>query len=322
MSHNRICSIVSTAVLCCVTVVAQQVSDFTSSTSALGDFVTVDVPGAAVTRAMGINADGAVVGDFTDSAGKQHGFLLRGGTFTTLDYPGAAKTQAKGINSQGDIVGARFDDNSGAPSAEHGFLLQNGSFTPLDYPGKLGLIPQRINDDGQIMGCNHDNDLMASMHGFLYSNGAWSQLDTGASMTNAWLPGAGLAVGLYTDMMTNLSHAFVLSGGNMAPFDFPFATVTWGWDMNPSGEIVGQYTDAAKIIHGFMLSLPASDLTLGLTPVAGEPVSYRFVSIDYPGATSTQTVGINSSGNIVGAYVDSAGKQHGFLLVRGRQHRQ
>ena len=314
MSHNTVCSIVYTAVLCCTTAVAQP------STSAFGAFVTVDVPGAAVTRAMGINADGAVVGDFTDSAGKQHGFLLRGGTFTTIDYPGAAKTQAKGINSQGDIVGARFDDTSGAPSAEHGFLLLHGSFTALDYPGKLGLIPQRINDAGQIVGCNHDNDLMASMHGFLYSNGTWSQLDTGASMTNAWLPDGSLGVGLYTDMMTNQSHAFVLSGGNVAPVDFPFATTTWGWDLNTSGEMVGQYTDHAKVVHGFLLEFPSFDLTLGTTPVPGEPVSYRFISIDYPGATSTQTFGINSRGNIVGAYVDSAGKQHGFLLVRRRQH--
>ena len=256
MAHNTFWSTLCTAVLFCATAVAQAPSN------ALATFVTVDVPGGAATRAVGINADGAVVGDFIDSAGKQHGYLLRGGNFTTIDYPGAAKTQAKGINSQGDIVGARFDDNSGTPGAEHGFLLQHGSFTALDYPGKLGLIPQRINDAGQIVGCNHDNDLMASMHGFLYSNGTWSQLDTGASMTNAWLPDGSLAVGLYTDMMTNQSHAFVLSGGNVAPVDFPFATTTWGWDLNGSGEMVGQYMDTAKVVHGFLLTLPSFDLTL------------------------------------------------------------
>src|SRR5215472_9329895 len=103
MSQITFGSTVCTVVLFCATAVAQPPSN------ALGTFVTLDVPGGAATRAMGINADGAVVGDFTDSAGKQHGYLLRGGSFTTIDYPGAAKTQAKGINSQGDIVGARFD---------------------------------------------------------------------------------------------------------------------------------------------------------------------------------------------------------------------
>jgi uncharacterized membrane protein len=281
-------------------------------------FVPFDVPGSTSTRAMGINADDAVVGDFADSAGT-HGYLLRGGNFTKIDYPGAALTNARGINSQGDIVGSHYDNTSGAPSAIHGYLLQQGNFTDLTYPGKLGLIPQRINDSGQIVGCNHDNDLGPSMHGFLYSSGTWSQVSMEMSMHNGLLPDGSLVTGLFTDPTTNTSRAYFSTGDDPIPFDFPFATATWAWDMNPSGEIVGQYTDAAKVTHGFLLVLSAFDL--GTTPVAGEPTSYRFISIDYPSAKTTYAYGINASGHIVGAYVDAAGKQHGFLLVRGRQRR-
>jgi len=290
-----------------------------TSGQAADTFISFDVPNATSTTAVGINADGAVVGAFVDSAGT-HGYLLRGGSFTTIDYPGAALTTAKGINSQGDIVGTHTDDTSGAPSVIHGYLLHQGNFTNLTYPGKLGLIPQRINDAGQIVGCNHDNDLGPSMHGFLFSNGNWSQLDTGMSMSNGLLPDANLVVGLYADM-TNTSRAFLSTNGNVAAFDFPFASATWVWDLNPSGEVVGQYTDAAKAIHGFLLIPPALDLTFGVTPIAGEPTSYRFISIDYPGAKTTYAYGINANGYIVGAYVDSAGKQHGFLLLRERQRR-
>ncbi len=289
-----------------------------ASAQAADTFVSFDVPGATSTTAVGINADGALVGAFVDGAGT-HGYLLSGGRFTTIDYPGAALTTAKGINSQGDIVGTHNDNTSGVPSVIHGYLLRQGNFTDLTYPGKLGLIPQRINDAGQIVGCNHDNDLGPSMHGFLYSNGAWSQLDMGMSMSNGLLPDANLVVGLFADPSTNTSRAYLSSGGNMTGFDFPFATATWGWDVNPSGEIVGQYTDAAKATHGFLLIPPVFDLTFGITPVAGEPTSYRFISIDYPGAKTTYAYGINARGHIVGAYVDSAGKQHGYLLVRGRQ---
>jgi hypothetical protein len=88
------------------------------------------------------------------------------------------------------------------------------------------------------------------------------------------------------------------------------------WQLGGIVTAVGQYTDAAKATHGFLLSLSPFDLTLGVTPVPG--VSYRFISIDYPGAKTTYAYGINASGHIVGAYVDSAGKQLGFLLVRGR----
>jgi hypothetical protein len=77
---------------------------------------------------------------FVDTAGRQHGFVLKHGSFTTIDYPGAGTTAAIGINSQGDIVGSHSDDTSGSPSALHGFLLRQGTFTTLTYPGRLGLI--------------------------------------------------------------------------------------------------------------------------------------------------------------------------------------
>jgi uncharacterized membrane protein len=131
-----------------------------AAAQAADTFIPFDVPGATSTRAMGINADGSVVGDFADSAGT-HGYLLSLESFTKIDYPNAVATAAKGINSQGDIVGTHTDDTSGSPSAIHGFLLHQGTFTVLNYPGRLGLIPQRINDAGQVVGCNHDNDLGA-----------------------------------------------------------------------------------------------------------------------------------------------------------------
>src|SRR5690348_2575399 len=84
-------------------------------------FIAFDYPGATSTRASGINADGAVVGGYVDSGGKQHGFLLMSGRFTTIDYPGAVATAALGINSHGDIVGQYTADTSGDASAIHDF---------------------------------------------------------------------------------------------------------------------------------------------------------------------------------------------------------
>src|SRR4029077_5027613 len=39
-----------------------------------------------------------------------------------------------------------------------------------------------------------------------------------------------------------------------------------------------------------------------------------FVSVDVPGATSTIAENVNGFSNVVGSYVDSAGRTHGFLL--------
>jgi len=285
-------------------------------------FTSFDVPGATSTTAWGINADGAVVGAYVDSAGKQHGFLLSAGDFTTIDYPGALSTSARAINAQGDIAGNHVDVTGLPGGGSRGYLLRQGVIIDVNYPGHMNTIPQRINDNGQIVGCYHDNDTMGSMHGFLFSGGNYSDLSTQASMNNGVMPDGGVFAGLYTDMMTGVGHGYLASTGAFAPFDFPFSTLTWAWDMNPSGEIVGQYTDAAKKGHGFLLSLGNSIATFGANPQIGMGGSFSFVSIDFPGATTTNAYGINSKGDIVGSYVDSAGKTHGFFLSRVSHRRE
>ena len=83
-------------------------------------FTTIDVPGATLTNAIGINAHGQIVGLFRDAGGVFHSFLLDKGTFTTIDVPGATFTIAIGINARGQIVGEFVD----AGGAVHGFVAQ------------------------------------------------------------------------------------------------------------------------------------------------------------------------------------------------------
>lgn len=45
--------------------------------------------------------------------------------------------------------------------------------------------------------------------------------------------------------------------------------------------------------------------------------SAAFTTITYPGAVSTFAYGINPASDIVGAYVDTAGRRHGFVLRNG-----
>ncbi len=310
MSRNTVCLILCTMAVSFSPAIAQRPSTFTS----------FDFPGATATNADGINADGAVVGWYMDSAGKQHGYLLSAGSFTSIDYPGAmVSVIARGINDQGDIVGTHIDAAGLPGGGPRGYLLRAGAFTDVNYPGHLNTIPQRINNAGQIVGCYHDTDTMGTMHSFLFSGGNYSDLSTPASMHNGLTPDGSVTAGLYTDMMTGLGHGYLSSGGNIAPFDFPFSASTQVWDMNASGEVVGLYTDAAKKTHGFLLSLGDAVATFGITPQGGMNGAFDFVSIDYPGATLTQAVGINSRGDVVGGYVDSAGKMHGFLLSRTRR---
>ncbi len=78
------------------------------------------VPGALLTRALGISATGDIVGWYKDAAGKFHGFQLHQGAAVPIDVdlPGVTQTRASGINAVGDIVGY-YRDTTGV----HGFLL-------------------------------------------------------------------------------------------------------------------------------------------------------------------------------------------------------
>jgi len=101
--------------------------------------------------------------------------------------------------------------------------------------------------------------------------------------------------------MTNLSgNTQALGRGSVISFDFPGASNTQATAITPSGDIVGRYTSADGIQHGFLLS-------------GGE-----FRSINFPGATSTDVTWINPRGQIVGGYFGSIGDEHGFLLNDGK----
>lgn len=262
-------------------------------------FSAIDFPGAVLTNAQGINPGGEIVGTYRDMAGKQHGFLLSGGNFSSIDYPGAIATDARGINPGGDIVGS-FTNAPGGPPNIHGYLLSQGAFSEVQFPGDMGTIAQRIGPDGDIYGCNHNMDLMASMHGIMRTAEGYAAIDVPASMNNGATPDGSTVVGLFTDMATGLTHGHLIVNGNFEPFDVPGSNFTRGWDINPAGEVVGDFRDATGKFHGFLRT-------------AG-----GYAAVDFPGAIVTRAFGINPGGDIVGSYVDASGKTHGFLRSRAQ----
>ena len=102
-----------------------------SATAAPGQYTTIDVPGATITIAVGVNDLGVVSGFYADSGGNDHGFLDRDGTFTTIDVPGAADTVLTVVNDLGVAVGYYTDSSGNA----HGFVDRHGTFTTINAPG-------------------------------------------------------------------------------------------------------------------------------------------------------------------------------------------
>lgn len=263
-------------------------------------FTTIEVPGASTTTAFGINASGAIVGQYGDATGT-HGFLYRNGQYTTIDYPGAVLTQARGIGNGGEIVGSYR--MPGEPSVNaHGFLLtRDGTFQPIDWTGHTNTIAQRILPDGTVLGCYHDADFTSSMKGVLWSRFGNGETTAFASMHNGATPDLRRIVGLFTDPASDQGMGYVIEGGAFLPFVVPGSTFTSAWDVNPLGEIVGSFANADGS-YGYLRT-----------------IDDEYVTIDFPGATATVAFGINVGGDVVGRYA-AAGKTYGFLASATRMH--
>jgi probable HAF family extracellular repeat protein len=116
-------------------------------------------------------------------------------------------------------------------------------------------------------------------------------------MNNGATPDGRRIVGLFTNMMTGRGEGYVIEDGLFTPFAVPGSASTAAWDVNPRGQIVGVYTDAANRVHGFLWDGDA------------------YLTLDVPGATATRAFGINARGQVVGAFVDTAGVTRPFLAT-------
>jgi probable HAF family extracellular repeat protein len=167
-------------------------------------FTTIDVPGAGLTAAHGINDRNQIVGGYIGSSGNLS-FLWDAGSFTTIAVPGARETAAVGINNGGQIVG-QYLDASG--SQYHGFLWDAGSVTTIDVPGAKNTYPRGINDLGQIVGAYQDASFR--LHGFRWDAGVVTTIDVpGAQSDVVWgINNRSQIVGAYADA-EQMVHGFI-----------------------------------------------------------------------------------------------------------------
>jgi len=277
-------------------------------------FKSIDValPGVTFTAALGINAQGDIVGRYAVGT-VGHGYLLSDGTYTTIDDPnGIGRSQAQGITDEGEIVGyyavpvPTTVDPAGAFTRS--FLRDpDGTFSPIDVPGANNTLAIKMSPTGKVVGCFHNLsfDFLTTMHGFVLQDGNYEEFPMLGSMHNGIARNGRLIVGVvFPDMAT--FHAYKVHRGVTEMIDPPDGVVSDARDVNPSGETVGFFIDSAKSTHGFLLS-------------KGE-----FTTIDFPGAdvVSTQARGINPRGDIVGFYVskDASGVSHthGFVATRDK----
>jgi uncharacterized membrane protein len=223
------------------------------------------------------------------------------GRYNNIDPPGAVAAGAFGINNDGVAVG-RYEVALTGPF--HAFLRdEGGSYANVDPPNALWAAARGINNRGSIVGYFCDVAPCGSIstyQGFLLRDGVYKSFGSPIH-TNTWpsrINDRGQIVGCDhdTDLMGSM-HGFLDKRGNFTDLGVP-ASMNNG--ISRDGKtIVGLYTDMMTLAsHGYILSNGV------LTP------------FDVPGSTFTNAWDINARGQIVGVYIDTAGKTHGFLRSR------
>jgi len=274
-----------------------------------------NVPGAQMTKLIGINDHGVLFGKFWDASWDQHFFVTAGSDVSTFDVPGGyapGPLFANAINDAGAVVGSYYDGNG----VLHGFLRSpNGHFTYLNDPNAgtvpneyQGTTPWAINDTGEVVG--QYVDAAGNAYGFVYKGGTYTTIDVRGS-TDVSVNGVnnfGILVGGYGDS-SGVYHSFIDIYGYIIVFDAPGSgdvagAGTSAMDISQDGAIL----DVATTSSGTSLGWLGNSLTW--TPV-------KDPSADYGPYNGTSPTGIAEDGSaIVGQYYDSLGNMHSFILVR------
>ncbi len=180
-----------------------------------GRFTTIpDYPGFEMTRPIGLNSKGEMVGMIYNRTGdtRHRGFVLSGGQFTLIDYPEPnLMTCLFRINDNSDAIGHWQD----AAGIRHGLLWSKGKLTSFDLPGASQTMIDTgfVATSGDIVGPYRD--LRGKAKGFLLSKGG--------TLTRLEVPGALQTISVYMNNLGNLVGNYQDAGG-----------VTHGFLMTPA----------------------------------------------------------------------------------------
>jgi probable HAF family extracellular repeat protein len=179
------------------------------------------------------------------------------------------------------------------------------SITDLGSLGGTSSRAYGINDLGQVVGRSAPPTVITS-HAFLYDNGVMSDLGTlGGNYAAAWaINDSGVIVGQSraSDIAYSPRQAFSYSNGVMAylgqGLDWNTWTESYAISVNSSGQVVGYRNYKTS---DFPLFPPPDTRATGFI-YSGESMTMLSPP---PGYNSTEALGINDSGQIVGVYWDT-----------------
>ena len=256
-------------------------------------FKSIDVEGVDF-LAVTSSSDYEDYGGYTQRAddGKTVAFTLIDGVFMAYDFPDAQETRFYALGNNGNAAGYYVDSEG----HHRGVVLENGELRQYDFPGSV---------QTQI----------------------WGISDATGKLTGNFIDDSGVRRGFTGDEI----------------IEFPGASETFADFINSQGGMVGSYVDAEGLYKPYVrtpggrfvsLDLPRADrleyffvhgindaqtIVSRAKAVDSVPLTYigtfqgGLQPFEVPDSVSTEGYNINQDGSVVGNYVSSDGRTHGFI---------
>ncbi len=225
-----------------------------------------------------------------------------------FNVPDSVSTEGYNINQDGSIVG-HYDSPDGR---RHGFIARpitdtdapvedqpvatptdfNYTFESIDVPGVEFLALTASSDFEDYAGYTKSADGEKDV-AFTLIDGVFTTHDFPDSQGTYFyaLGNDGQAAGHYEDS-DGLYHGVVLENGELKEYNFPDAVETEIYGISDAtGALTGNFIDASGVRRGF----------------SGDAI------VEVPGASATYADFVNSSGRMVGSYVDADGVYHPYV---------
>lgn len=221
-----------------------------------GQLLRLGTLGRLNSQALGVNAQGQVIGESSNSVhsaagslgqaggasetfSETHAFLYTNGQAQDLGTLGGHFSSAQAINAQGQVIG---DASTAGDAATFGYVYSQGTMSSLNGLGATRSHANAINDAGTVTGWYLGSD--GRQKAFVYQNGVMSTLDVPG------LRSEGIAVSSDGRIVGNVTTAngdrqlFVSENDNIRliaglPERFGGGLLSEAQGINAQGQVVG-----------------------------------------------------------------------------------
>jgi hypothetical protein len=232
------------------------------------------------TSVLGVNDAGYMTGAITNADGSSSGFIRDPAGVYTIFSDGFG-TVARNISNTNTITGYATDNTSNLATDTLFQRSSGGAFTTLVNPNTsqpLSGIAQGQNASGAIVGDYMFTSGGSSYaHGFILNGASFTDLSTGAAPNDRTeargINDSGLVVGWALDGSTGVTEGFLYSGGAYTFVQAPNpnnAGTTYFEDVNNSGVVSGEYSDADGDLFPFLYNSGTQTFTDLAPPGGGE----------------------------------------------------